>query len=428
MRECIAMIVGRLIYQGSKLHLTHLYRDSIFWELAGFKGKDCPDATKHCYEPLDKLLARQKVIQTELAKIHVKNGAIILYGITSSYLEGEYKNSRLIDSRDQKRGHAQIVIGLLANEKGCPVAVFCGNTSDQTTVLDQAKKLANDYKVKEVIFVGDRGMLTPKRIEEVKQLGYKTLAVLNLSQLRELEQRGVITVDQFSSKDIVEVSDPEDSSFRYCLCKNPERAIESKTTRNDLIKKTKEALETMSAKGGEQKKCARVGEILAKYKVGKFFTWAFKNNQLEFQIDDNKVNAEESYDGCYVVRTNSVLNKYDAVKGYKGLMQIERAFRNMETMNLEIRPIYHQLDKRIAAYVFLCMLAYYLEWHALQRLQPLFTQDGEGAQKRFSFARVVERLKSIRIQDCNLNQVKISGVISIPDKEQQKILDLLKCS
>ena len=432
-QDILAMIVGRVIYQGSKLHLTHLYRDSILWELAGFKGKDCPDVTKHCYEPLDKLLARQKVIQAELAKKHLKNSAIILYDITSSYLEGVYKNSKLVEfgySRDQKRGHEQIVIGLLANENGCPVAVevFRGNTSDQATVLGQAKKLANDYKVKEVIFVEDRGMLTPKRIEEVNQIGYKTLAVLNRNQLKDLVQRGVINADQFAYKDIVEVNDPKDLSVRYCLCKNPEREIESKTTRNDLIKKTKEALETMSTKGNEQKKCARVGKILAKYKAGKFFTWTFRNNQLEFQVDDNKVKAEENYDGCYVVRTDSVLNKYDAVKGYKGLMQIERAFRNMKTMSIEIRPIYHQLDKRIEAHVFLCMLAYYLEWQALQRLQPLFAQDGKGAQRRFSFARVVERLKSIRIQDCSLNAIKISGVISTPDKEQQKILDLLRCS
>ena len=412
-QDILAMIVGRLIYQGSKLHLTHLYRDSILWELSGFKGKDCPDVTKHCYEPLDKLLARQKAIQTELAKNHLKNGAVILYDITSSYLEGAYKNSK----------NEQMVIGILANEKGCPVAVFRGNTSDQTTVLGQAKKLANDYKVKEVIFVGDRGMLTPKRIEEVNQLGYKTLTVLNRNQLKELVQRGVINSGQFAYKDIVEVNDPKDFSIRYCLCKNPEKKIASKTTRDDLIKKTKEALETLSTKGNKQKICVCVGKILAKYKVGEFFTWTFENNQLEFQIDDNKVKAEEGYDGCCVVRTDSVLDKYDVVKRYKDLMQIERAF-NMKTMSLEIRPIYHNLDRRIEAHVFLCMLVYYLEWHALQRLQPLFVQDGK---RRFSFARMVERLKSIRIQDCSLNTIKISGVISTPDKEQQKILDLLKC-
>lgn len=434
-QDVLAMIIGRLLYQGSKLHLTHLHYDSILWELTGYHGSECPDVEKHCYKSLDRLLERQTTIQKELAKKHLNNGSIILYDITSSYLEGEYEESELVDfgySRDYKRRHEQIVIGLLTNEIGCPVAVevFSGNTSDQTTVLAQAKKLANDYQVKDVIFVGDRGMLTSKRIEEVNQLGYKTLTVLNRSQLRELKQLGIITAEHFSSENVAEIYDPTNKSLRYFLCKNPEQEIENKETRNILIEKTKEALEKIAAnsKDTEQKKCAQIGKILAKYKVGKFFTWSFKDKKLVYQIEQSKVVAEELFDGCYVVRTDSKLTKAEAVRRYKDLAYVERAFRNIKTMSIEIRPIYHQIDRRIKAHVFLCMLAYYLEWHAIQRLQPLFAQDGKGAKRHFSFTRIIERLKSIRIQDCSLNGIQIPKVITTPDPVQQKILAFLMCS
>jgi len=434
-QDVLAMIVGRLLYQGSKLHLTHLHQNTILWALIGYKNQECPDVETHCYNSLDQLLMRQAAIQKELAKKHLNKGSLVLYDITSSYLEGEYESSELAAfgySRDDKRRHEQIVIGLLTNEIGCPVAVevFSGNTSDQTTVLMQAKRLVDEYQVKDVIFVGDRGMLTAKRIEEVNQLGYKTLTVLNRSQLRELEQREVIKAKDFSISNVTEIHDPINKVVHYFLCKNPEQAIENRETRNALITKTKEALEKIATnnKGTEQKKCVQIGKVLARYKVGKFFTWEFKDKKLAYQIEQDKVNSDELFDGCYVVRTDSNLSKEDAVRGYKDLTYVERAFRNIKTMSLEIRPIYHQLDRRIKAHVFLCMLAYYLEWHAIKRLQPLFAQDGKGANKHFSFTRVIERLKSIRIQDCNLNGVQIPGVITTPDEEQQKILKLLACS
>jgi transposase len=370
-----------------------------------------------------------------LAKKHLSKGSLVLYDITSSYLEGEYVSSELVAfgySRDDKRRHEQIVIGLLTNEVGCPVAVevFSGNTSDQTTVLKQAKRLADEYKVKDVIFVGDRGMLTSKRIEEVNQLGYKILTVLNRSQLRELEQREIIKAKDFSVSEITEIHDPINKAVCYFLCKNPEQAVENIETRNTLIAKTKEALEKIAKnnKGTEQKKCAQIGKVLAQYKVGKFFTWEYKDKKLIYQIEQDKVDAEELFDGCYIVRTDSNLSKEDAVRGYKDLTYVERAFRNIKTMSLEIRPIYHQLDRRIKAHVFLCMLAYYLEWHAIKRLQPLFAEDGKGANKHFSFTRVIERLKSIRIQDCDLNGVQIPEIVTTPDPDQQKILELLRSS
>lgn len=431
-QDILAMVVGRLVYQGSKLHLCHLHQDTFVWEATGYTDEKTPNVDRHCYRALDKLLLRQNSIQKELANRHLDNGSLVLYDITSTYLEGEYEDSELVDfgySRDCKRKHEQIVIGLLANSQGCPVAieVFRGNTSDQTTVLDQAKKVAKTYSVKNVIFVGDRGMLTPKRIDEVSQVGYKTLTAVDRKQLLKLQELGVIHPEQFNDTDIAEVTH---NGVRYFLCKNPEKALENRETRQTLINCTRDALEKVAASKNkdEHKKSARIGQILAQYKVGKFFIWSFHNGKLSIQIDQDKIFAEEKWDGCYVVRTDSDLSKEEAVANYKALSRIERAFRNMKTMSLEIRPVYHHLDERIRAHVFLCMLAYYLEWHATKRLQPIFAKNGAGAKRRYTFARIIERLKSIRIQDCIFGQVKISGVITTPDKEQQEIMDLLKSS
>ena len=386
---------------------------------------------------LIRLLERQEAIQKELAKKHLKNGTIILYDITSVYFEGEYKNSKIVafgHSRDKKRGYEQIVVGLLTNELGCPIAtkVFSGNTSDQTTVFEQAQKLADDYQVKDVIFVGDRGMLTPKRIREVNSLGYKTLTALSHAQIQKFWKQGVIKPDMLLENNVVEIPDPKNASIRYFLCKNPKKKIENKATRDALIAKTKEAFEkiiTMSSRKNEHQKSAKIGEILKKYKTGKFFHWEFQNGKLIYRIKEDKINVEDPLDGCFMVRTDSsAFKKDDAVRGYKSLAFVEKAFRNIKTVRLEIRPVYHQLDERIKAHVFLCMLSYYVEWHALQLLQPIFEQDGEGADKCFSFARIIERLRSIRIQDCTLGKAELKGIITKPDKEQQQILDLLKCS
>jgi transposase len=433
-QDVLAMIVGRLVYQGSKLHLTHLHKDSVLWELFGYKNEKCPNVMEHCYNSLDRLLERQSAIQKELASRHLSDGCLVMYDITSSYFEGKYEESELVAfgySRDQKRSHEQIVIGLLTNNEGCPVAVevFRGNTSDQTTVLGKAKTIAEDYGVKKVVFVGDRGMLTAKRIEEVNALGYQTLTALNRAEIHDLLERGVAIAEQFAINNITEITDPEKKSVRYFLCKNPEKESENAATRDALIEKTKSELEKISAikKGkNDQQKSAQVGKILAQYKVGKFFTWSIQKGRLAFQIEQNKIDREKTLDGCYAIRTDSKLSKEDAVATYKRLSRVERAFRNIKTMSIEIRPIYHHLDDRIKAHVFLCMLSYYVEWHVLQKLRSLFAENGKGSGRRFSLSRIIERLKSIRIQKCSFNEVQIEGVITTPDNEQEKILHLLK--
>ncbi len=434
--DALAMIIGRIVYQGSKLALTNVYADTALWELCGHEAGRRPDVEEHCYLPLDRLLKRQSEIQRSLAGRHLENGCLIYYDLTSSYLEGEYEGSELVAfgrNRDGKRGHEQIAIGLLTNNDGCPVGVevFRGNTSDQTTVLPQVQRLAQEYGLRDIIFAGDRGMLTPKRIGEVNELGFKTLTALTHPQIADLLERKVIQLELFDERNIAEINDPDRPEIRYLLCKNPLTQAEETQTRKELVRKTEEALRKLAGgrkRRAEQKLSARVGGILARYKVGKFFAWHIEEGKLQFQIDRQRMTQEEAMDGCYVIRTDTDkkrLDKQQAVAGYRRLAVVEKAFRNLKTVALEIRPIYHHLDRRIRAHVFLCMLAYYVQWHAVQRLQPLFQNDGEGKDRRWSLPVVINRLSSIRMETLMLDGVPIENVKTSPDEEQIRILELL---
>ena len=436
--DVLAMIVGRLVYQGSKLSLTNLYDTTALWELAGHESGIRPDVETHCYEPLDRLLERQAAIQKALAKKHLQEGCMILYDITSSYVEGDYTNSELVAygyNRDGKRGHEQIVIGLLTNQEGCPVAVevFKGNTSDQTTVLGQAKKVAEDYGVKSVVFAGDRGMLTPKRIEEVTELGYKTLTALTHPQIRALLEKKVIQLGLFDERNLAEVRDPDQPNLRYVLSRNPIIAEEETTTRQALISKATEAFEKLKnrkKKQTEQELSAAVGKILGRYKVGKFFEWKVDQSHLEFSLRAEKIEEEKALDGCYIIRTDvaeTELNTAQVRQSYKQLAQVEKAFRNLKTVSLEMRPIYHHTDDRIRAHIFLCMLAYYVQWHMVKQLQPLFESDGKGKNRRWSLDIVLNQLKAIRKTVCTIEKVPLD-IVSTPSSVQQKILDLLNVS
>jgi len=435
--DALALIVGRVVYQGSKLALTHVYADTALWELCAHPADQRPDVDRHAYAVMDRLMERQDAIQKALAGRHLTAGCLIYYDLTSSYFEGVYADSDLVafgHNRDGKKGHEQIAIGLLTDAQGCPVAVevFRGNTSDQSTVLAQAKRVSEQYGVKDVVFAGDRGMLTPKRIAELSALGFKTLTALTHPQIRALLERKVIQMELFDEREPVAVHDPEQKTLRYLLCKNPNTAAEERQTRQELIAQTRRALEKLAAsrkKRTDAELGAKVGAVMAKWRVAKFFSWRIEKARLLFDIDQDLVQAEEAMDGCYIIRTDvtdEVWNAQEAVDRYRGLAHVERAFRNLKTVALELRPVYHHLDERIRAHVFICMLAYYLQWHALQRLQPLFDADGQGKDRRWSWPIILERLKSIRTQTCRLGRTVLPNVITRPDPEQQHILDLLK--
>lgn len=433
--DVVAMIAGRVVYQGSKLSLANLYKDTALWQLCGHKTDSRPDVEKHCYDVLDRLLDSQSRIQKALVERHLTDGCLILYDITSCWFEGRYEESELVAfgrSRDMKRGHEQIAIGLLTDKAGRPVVVevFKGNTSDQTTVLGQARKLMERYGIKEIIFAGDRGMLTPKRIIEINEIGFKTLTALTHPQIIELLERKVIQPGLFDIQNIVQLIDPDNPSVRYMLCKNPFTEQQEKEKRAGLIERTVKEMEKIAGrkkKSPDNRLCASVGKILARYKVGKFFQWEVKEGRLKFSLNQEKIQREEQFDGCYIIRTDveeKTMNAKEIVDGYRSLTGVEKAFRNLKTVSLEIRPVYHHLDERIRAHVFLCMLAYYVQWHMCQKLLPLFENAGKGKNRQWSLPIVLERLKSIRIEKNIIEGVALE-IKTTPDKEQQYLLDLL---
>jgi transposase len=434
-QDCLAMIVGRVLYAGSKLALSKQAANTALWELCGVAGP--VDVEDHCYLPMDRLLERQPAIQRSLAQRHLQNGHLVLYDITSTYFEGAYTESDLVlfgYNRDRKAGFEQVVIGLLCNAQGCPVGVevFPGNTQDAATVVAKIQELRQEYGLKAVTFVGDRGMITQTNAEalkDVKQL--HTISALTHRQILELLERKVITAELFDEKKIVEVSDPEQPKQRYCLCRNPVTAAEETATRQRLLDLTRAGLSQIAGrkkKAKAEKLGAQVGKLLAQYKMGKFVEWSVKLGRLEWRFKEELIAQEKLFDGCYIVSANvppSQFNAGEVVAAYKKLSAVEQAFRNLKTVSLEIRPVFHKKDERIRSHVFLCVLAYYLQWHLQQRLQPLFDEDGSGKHRQWTLAHVLERLKGIRRQ-----RVRAAGVefdqVTRADEEQQKILDLLK--
>jgi len=432
-KRVLAMIAGRVVYQGSKLALTNLWKDTALWSLCGL-GDDRPDVDD-CYEAMDRLLERQAAIQKQLARRHLQGGSLVLYDVTSSYFEGAYEESDLVAygyNRDGKRGHAQIVIGMMTDGRGCPTGVFVypGNTADQTTLGDRVQELKDQYGLTEVIMAGDRGMLTAARLTELSAAGMRSVTALTHPQMFKLVERKVIEPGLFDERHIAEVTDPQQPAIRYLLCRNPLTAEKEGKTRQALIGQSREALEKLARsrkKRTAEQMGAAVGVALAKWKVGKFFTWRVVKGALEWTLDEARVAQEASLDGCYVVRTDApaaTLDKTQAVAAYRQLAEVDRGFRQLKTVALEIRPVFHQKDERIEAHVFLCLLAYYVQWHMQQRLAPLFAGDGQGQERRWTFTGVLERLKSIREQTVVIHQTE-AKLTSTPDDEQRRLLDLL---
>lgn len=441
------MIIGRILYQGSKLSLSRQWKNSTLWELCGTEGP--VDVDEHCYAPLDRLLERQDAIQKNLAKAHLTNGCIVLYDITSSYFEGQYEESELVQfgyNRDGKRGHEQIVIGLLTNAEGCPVAVevFPGNTQDAATVEGKGRELRERYGISELVFVGDRGMITASNEEKLALLpeaeGLKIISALTHRQMVELLARTGHQPELFDDRHIVEISDPATPDHRYCLCRNPHSAARETATREALLERTRDGLTRI---GGRKTRAnpeligAQVGKLLAKTKMSKHINWRVSDGRLKWDIDAESVAAAKALDGCYVIKTTvsaGAMDKDQVVSRYKSLSRVEQAFRNMKTASLEMRPVHHKTDQRIRAHVFLCMLAYHLQWHLWQRLAPLFSSQREALEsdsirpkdRALTLGSVLETLKGLRRNEVSAGGTRFQQ-LTIPTPEAQTILDLLAC-
>ena len=445
--QCVlAMIVGRIIYQGSKLSLCNQWANTTLWELCGIDGR--PDVDLHCYLPLDRLLERQRAIQKKLAAEHLYNGCLVFYDMTSTYFEGQYKGSDVVRfgyNRDQEKEREQIVIGLLCNARGCPVGceVFPGNTNDPTTVIGKIAEWRQSYGLEKIIFVGGRGVITDARLEELRDVEeLNTISVLTHPQILKLLKDKVIQAKLFDHNNIVEVIDPNRPGERYCLCRNPLRAESERKQRYRLIELTQTGLEkiaaykkrtTVATLGG------RIVKLLEQYKVGKYFQWNIEADAEEktsrahkvlWSLDEKKLAEEELLDGCDIVLTDvpgARMGKGEVVAGYEASGNIERAFSSLKAVGLEVTPVYHEKDHWIKADVFLCVLALHLQWHLVERLRPLFRGDGECEERPWSVENVVERLKQICRSRVEVNGAEFHQITSF-DEEQNRIIDLLQNS
>lgn len=437
-QDSLAMIIGKVIYAGSKLSLTRIASDSCLWNVCGIDDESI-DVNSHCYQSMDRLFERQDAIQKKLAAKHLTDNSIILYDITSSYLEGEYEESEIVTygyNRDKKRGHEQIVIGLICNSEGCPIAVevFRGNTKDESTVEDKIAQVKDTYGVKNAIFVGDRGMITRTQFNRIQtdEASYiKTISALTHSQLTHLCEKDCVQLSMFDEQEIIQVIDPESPGIRYGLSKNVIRGQKDRETRQILLEKTEDALEKIAAlkrPADDATTGIRVGKIINKYKVGKLVTVEINDGIVTWKRNEQRIKSEEAMDGLYVIYTDvkeEEMSIAEVVQAYRKLIGVEQAFRNLKTAQLEIRPIYHKTDERIKCHIFLCMLAYYLMWHAKQRLAPLFEMDQEGQNKKYTFEHIIERLKSIRKETVEIEKTSTT-IVTECDEEQQMILNYLK--
>jgi transposase len=387
----LAMIVARILDPASKLATARgLHSGTLHSSLGELLQVDSADETE-LYQAMDWLLPRQSRIEQELAKRHLSSGGLVLYDLTSTYFEGRHcPLAKLGHSRDNKSGNLQIVFGLLTNANGCPVAVevFSGNTADPKTVASQVDKLRQRFGLQDVVLVGDRGMITSARIRQdlPASHGIQWISALRASQIQKLAKDGQLQMSLFDKTDLVEIAHPDFPGERLIACFNPLLAEERSRKRPDLLAATEKQLEKIAAATqrvkrplrGKQNIGLRAGKILHRYKMGKHFQLRIEEDSFQYERKTANIEREQSLDGIYVIRTSvhkEALSSQQVVASYKSLSGVERAFRSLKTVDLQVRPIHHRLPDRVRAHILLCMLAYYVEWHMRQLLAPLLFDD-----------------------------------------------------
>jgi transposase len=386
----LAMLVGRILDPVSKLAAARtLSPDTAASSLGEALGLGCVGDAE-LYAALDWLLERQAAIETALARRHLQNGTLVLYDVSSSYMEGRRcPLSKRGYSRDGKKGTLQIVYGLLCAPDGCPVAieVFDGNTGDPTTLAPQIDKLKQRFGLSHVVLVGDRGMITEARItEDVKSAGLDWISALRAPAIKELLNSGVLQLTLFDKRDMASITSLDFPGERLVVCRNPDLAAERSRKREELLAATEKGLAVIKARVGRKRGplhgtaeiALAVGAVLNTYKMKKHFDLDITDETFSFARKTAEIAAEAATDGLYVVRTSlpeQTLSDSDTVRSYKSLALVERAFRCIKTVDLNVRPVYHWLEGRVRAHVFLCMLAYYLEWHMRQCLAPMLFDD-----------------------------------------------------
>jgi Transposase DDE domain len=388
----LAMIVSRIIAPTSKLATTKglnpMTATTSLGQVLGL-GEVAYD---ELYQALDWLLARQGAIETALARRHLKGGTLVLYDVSSSYVEGRCcPLAKRGYNRDGKTGKLQIVYGLLCAADGCPIAVevFDGNTGDPKTLATQIDKLKVRFGLAHVVLVGDRGMITQARIrEDMVPANLDWITALRAPDIKALAEDGKLQLTLFDERNMAVITSPDFPGERLIVCRNPDLAAERTRKRNDLLQATEHDLAVIKQRverkraplRGADKIGIAVGAVLGRHKMAKHFHIEIAADHFAFGRNEAEIAAETARDGIYVIRTNlpaEAMGDPQIVASYKSLSQVERAFRSIKTVDLEIRPIYHWLEDRVRAHVLLCMLAYHVEWHMRRALAAMLYDDDE---------------------------------------------------
>lgn len=389
----LAMIVERLIHPCSKLATTRLWHSSTLAEELGVS-----DATEDdLYEAMDWLLKRQARIEQKLAARHLSEGTQVLYDVTSSYYQGRTcPLMKFGHDRDGKRGRPIVVYGALTDAHGRPIAleVYPGNTGDPTTVPDQVHKLRSRFHLDHVVLVGDRGMLTHVQIDKLKQYpGLGWISALRSADIQQLVQGGALQLSLFDEKNLAEIVAPQFAGERLIACHNPLLAEERGRKRTALLAATEHKLEAIAREVARRKRTAltaaeigkKVGAVINQFKMAKHFDTTIKEGAFAYARREQQIEREAQLDGIYVIRTSepqSRLSAADTVRSYKLLAQVEHAFRCLKGIDILVRPIRHRDEQRVKAHLFLCMLAYYVEWHMRKALASLLFDDEQLDQDR----------------------------------------------
>ncbi len=470
----VAMIVARIINPKSKLATARGFNSETCSQSLG-QLLDLEKADEdELYNALDWLLEKQEKIEKHLAIKHLESGTLVLYDVTSTYLEGNgCELGKYGYNRDKKKGKTQIVFGLLCSAKGCPIAVevFEGNTSDGATLSGQIEKVRKGWGIENVVWVSDRGILTNSKIKElVKPIeGLDYITGLTKPQIRKLAEVEVIQLGLFDQVNLVEFESEDYPDERLIACRNPFIAQKNQLQREALLEAVEKELDLIvqatqrekRALKGQDKIALRVGKILNQFKVNKYYNLEITEEGFSYQRKRELIAQETALDGVYVLRTSLESTLMDAattVKAYKSLSQVEEAFRCYKSIDLKVRPIYHYKGDRVKAHIFLCMLAYYVEWHLKQSLAPLLFEDeeiddssvdvikasrSESAQSKerkkrnqenlpvHSFRTLLEDLGTICLNtvECTIREGSYRfSKITRPTQLQQKALDLLGVS
>jgi len=380
----LAMVASRIVAPQTKLATTRWWHTTTLAD--DFAVTDASE--NDLYAAMDWLLARQNAIEKKLATRHLVADGLVLYDLSSSYFEGTTcPLAKRGYNRDGKHGMLQVNYGLLTDARGCPVAVsvHAGNTSDSTTFLPEVQRLRADFGVERMVMVGDRGMISHKAINAMRDTdGIGWITALKSVSIRALIEQGQLQLGLFDERNLLELDSPDYPGERLVACRNLELAKLRAHKREDLLCATEKNLGQIKdrvAAGklvGKDAIGVRVGKIVNQYKVAKHFELTIGETTCSFMRKPDSIAAEAALDGLYIIRTSVAAEQMaaaDCVRNYKSLANVERAFRSLKTIDLKVRPIHHRLADRVRAHIFLCMLAYYAEWHMREAWRELMFAD-----------------------------------------------------